>query len=211
MKTTYLFFCICMFSGTMLFAQSGKHSISLSVGYDIPFENSIYINNDDPDIEIWADPENDIPFAILYQYKLSDFLKAGAGIEYNKIKFESFYTNETDAKRIAIGIHCLASYPNTSFHAEFGGFGNFGILNSDEFDNSIKGIEYGIMIGPACQTGRINTAIHFQPCFGYYFISGDEHPDDALIMYPRLFAKISYETLKKYYSFVSYLVTFCLL
>jgi hypothetical protein len=177
----------------MLYAKSGKHSVFIAIGYDIPFEHSIYINNDDPDIEIWADPENDIPFAIHYQYKLSDFLKAGAGIEYNKIKFESFYTDETYARRIAIGIHCLAGYPNTSFHAEFGGFGNFGILNSDEFDNSIKGIEYGIMIGPAYRVGRINTAIHFQPCFGYYFISGDKHPDDALIMYPRLFAKISYE------------------
>lgn len=192
MKITYLFIFICLLFNSNLFSQSGKHSISVSVGYGIPFENSIYTDNEDPDIDIWMDPKTNIPITLSYEYGISDFLKAGARIEYEKVNFDSYYTGKSSANRIAIGIHCLALYPNTSFHAEFGGFGNFGIINSNEFDNSVTGFEYGIMIGPGYSLGKINIALHFQPCFGYYFISEGNNPETTLVMYPRILTKISY-------------------
>ncbi|MGD2034214.1 MAG: hypothetical protein PVF73_04100 [Bacteroidales bacterium] len=193
MKKFCLAISISLLSLLNSFPQAGKHFVSLSVGYGIPFENSIYTDNEDPDIDIWMDPGTNIPIALIYEYGLSDLLKAGAKIEYEKVNFDSYYTGESYANRLAIGIHSLASYPRTMFHAEFGGYGNFGILNSDEFDSSVKGIEYGIMIGPAVRTGKINIALHFQPCYGYYFLSGSDQPEDALVMYPRIAAKVSLE------------------
>lgn len=193
MKYIYLFFCICLLFNSSLKSQTGKHSVSLSIGYGVPFENSLYIDNEDPDIDIWLDPKTNIPITLSYEYGLSDLVKTGARIEYEKINFDSYYTGESYANRIAIGIHCLVLYPKTQFHGEFGGFGNFGFLNSDEFDNSIQGIEYGIMIGPGYCLGKINIALHFQPCFGYYFMSKSRNPESGLVMYPRILAKISYE------------------
>ncbi len=193
MKLTHLLLCFCLLFTSSLKSQTGKHSVSLSVGYGIPFENSLYIDNDNPDIDLWLDPETSIPITFSYEYGISDLIKAGARIEFEKVSFDSYYTDKSFAKRLAIGIHCLISYPKTSFHGEFGGFGNFGFLNSEEFDNSIKGIEYGIMIGPGYRFDHINIALHFQPCFGYYFMSKSTSPKSGLVMYPRILAKISYE------------------
>lgn len=184
---------MCLLFSSSLKSQTGKHSFALSIGWGIPFENSVYIGNDEPDIDIWADIKTNIPITFSYEYGLSDFVKAGGRIEYEKINFDSYYSGETFAKRFAIGIHCLVSYPKNPFHGEFGGFGNFGFLISDEFDNSIKGIEYGIMIGPAYRLDKINIALHFQPCYGYYFITKSNFPSTVLVMYPRILAKVSYE------------------
>jgi hypothetical protein len=175
-----------------LLSQDYKSVVSFSGGMNIKLENSAYIDFDDPDFQIWVDPSTHAIFCFSYDYRLNDILRIGARLEHEKIDYESFYTDKSTVKRTSFGFEFLAQYPKTPFHAELGGFGNFGRISSDDFDNNLMGIENGIIAGPAFQAGPMEMSFQFQSCFGYYFLPSNEAPASALIMYPRLMLKVGY-------------------
>lgn len=178
--------------GINIFSQSNKNTVSLSMGYGLEFESSIYIDFDDPDFTIWATPILNLNFSAGYEYSLSDYLKVGTQLEYEKINFDSYYTDETYANRLALGFQFLCTYPKSALHAELGGYLNLGRITCEEFDNPINGFDNGLIFGPGFQYDNINIALHFKPCFGYYFITDGSSPESGLIMYPKIFSKISY-------------------
>jgi hypothetical protein len=190
-KLTFIFLfgiALCISASS----QGLKHSVGLSVGYGIPFENSIYIDFDDPDFEFWSDPMTNLSYSFIYEYAVTEFLKLGARFEYEKMNFEANYTDETYGNRLALGMQFLCIYPKTPLHAELGGFFHWGRITSDEFDNPVSGFDNGLLVGPGYTLNNMNFAILFQPTFGYYFISDGGAPDTGLIMYPKVTAKISY-------------------
>jgi hypothetical protein len=192
MKQQSCFLILAIIICTSALSQDYKQSIGVSVGYGIPFENSIYINFDDPDFEIWSTPSLNITGAIIYDYTLNDVLKIGARFEYEKINFESFYTDKTYANRFSVGVEFLCTYPKTALHAEMGGYFQVGRVNSEDFDNPVTGFDNGLLIGPGFRIENINIALLFQPSFGYYFISNGSAPQDGLVMYPKSTLKVSY-------------------
>jgi hypothetical protein len=130
--------------------------------------------------------------ALIYDYALNDFLSLGARLEYEKINFDSYYTDRTYANRFSLGVEFLCMYPKTALHAEMGGYFHAGRVNSEDFDNPVIGFDNGLLFGPAIRMDKINVAFLFQPCFGYYFISNGSGPEDGLVMYPKSTMKISY-------------------
>jgi hypothetical protein len=192
MKKLFYILILTSLIGINVLSQDGRHSVGVSIGYGIPFEYSIYIEFDDPDFEIWSTPSFNLTEALIYNFALNDWLKIGARFEHEKINFESFYTDKTFANRYSIGFEFLCDYPKTTLHAEFGGYFHIGRINSNDFDNPVIGFDNGLQLGPAIHYENIDIAFLFQPCFGYYFLSGGTGPDSGLIMYPKSTMRISY-------------------
>lgn len=183
---------VALLCETQLFSQEGKSVVSFSTGINIKIENTAYIDFDNPDFEIWISPKTHAIYNLSYDYRLNDLLRVGVRLEFEKLNFDSFYTDETSVKRSSVGIQFLAQYPKTSFHAELGGFASLGHISSDAFDNPLSGIENGIIAGPAYTIGQIEMALQFQSSFGYYFLPSNEAPASALIMYPKVMMKVGY-------------------
>lgn len=192
MKKNIFLIPILIISSLYSFSQETRNTLSLSLGYGLEFEQSIYIDFDERGYEVWATPLTNLSLNLAYDYSVNEYLKVGPRLEYEKMNFESFYTDETYANRWTIGLEFLALYPKTSLHAQLGGFFDIGRINCEEFDNAVFGFDYGLIAGPAFQYENIGVALLFQPSFGYYFIASGDSPDSGLIMYPRIVGRISY-------------------
>jgi hypothetical protein len=172
-------------------AQENRHVVSIAASIGLSIENSMYIDFDQPDFEIWSEPDNNIAFTAGYEYRLNEFIRIGAQLEIEKINFESYYTGEAEATRIAYGLTGITQYPAKPFHMELGGFINLSSANSDEFENNLAGIEYGLTTGPVYTLNRFEVGLLFKPQFSYFF-ADEEEPSSALLMYPRLALRVSY-------------------
>ena len=175
----------------LLQAQEKKHSVFINSNYNISIENSLYIDFDDPDFEVWSEPQNNFSFGAGYTYNFTEYFGAGMHFEFEKIEFEHFYLGEATASRFVLGGHVQTRYPKTTLHGLTGGYFNVGGINSDDFDNRMSGIEYGVFIGPAYSVSDVEIALLFYPKFSYFF-SDKEAPNSGLILYPRVSLKISY-------------------
>lgn len=182
---------LILYSYGIIKAQESRHSVNLLIGTNITIENTIYIDFEDPDYEIWADPEHKLAWHLDYTYHFTDYLGWSGYAEYEKIKLEDYFFGDVEAKRIAIGTGFEVRYPQTALHGLSGGFFGLGTANSDDFDNPLRGIEYGLLIGPAYTLESIEAALLFKPKFSYYF-SKDPAPESGLIMYPQIFLKLGY-------------------
>lgn len=174
-----------------VYSQENKHIVSIATGFGLSIENSLYIDFDDPDFEIWSEPKNNLTFTAAYEYRLNDYIRMGGQIEFEKINFESYYTGEASANRAAFGLTSFSQFPKTAFHMELAGFFNFATASSDEFDNNLAGFEYGLMTGPVYEIGDFSVGLYFKPQFSYYF-SDSQAPSSALIMYPRIVVRVGY-------------------
>ncbi len=172
-----------------LFSQKTSNSIAgFSVGYGFKYENTVYI--DFGEFSTWADHMGNPSFNVFYEYRLTPSFKLGTSLNYEKIKVDDFYLGESSAKKYLWGVHWIAQYPKTGLHAELGGFFKAGKIVHDDFENNPKGMQYGIIAGPALDFGKISLAVHFQSGFSYFF--QDDSPTDVLVMYPEVVLKIGY-------------------
>lgn len=173
------------------FMQEKKHSVYIATNENIAIENSLYIDFDDPDFEVWSEPKNNFSLGAGYTYNLTDNIGIGLHVEFEKIEFEEFYLGESEAKKVAFGLHFQVSYPVTALHGLAGGNFNFGRATSDDFDNNLKGIEYGVFLGPEYSIMDFDIGLLFHGQFSYFF-SGKESPQAGLITYPRVSLRIGY-------------------
>ncbi len=191
MKKHFIIFFITLIP-FLLKAQVQKHSVYVISNFNLALENSLYIDFDDPDFEVWTEPENTFSFGLGYTYGLNQFLGVGLQMEVEKIKVNDYYLgDDASVNRLAYGFHFLVKYPENPIHAVGGGFFNLGGVNSDDFDNKLFGIEYGAFIGPEYSVNNFDISILFHPKFSSFY-SKEESPDAGLIMYPRLSLKVSY-------------------
>lgn len=189
MKNIFLF--ILLFLPVMAYVQDQKHKVFLNANMNISIENTLYIDFDNPDFEVWSEPKNTFSYGIGYTYRLSENVGVGLQAEIEKIEFEDFYLGEPEGKRLVFGFHFCTTYPKTLLHAAFGGNFNLGKISSDDFDNDLKGFEYGVFFGPEYTFSAIDMALLFHGQFGDYF-SSKEAPEAGLIMYPKLSFRIGY-------------------
>ena len=189
MKKLLLFFGLLV--PVLAFVQEKKHTVYFNSNMNISIENSLYIDFEDPDFEVWSEPKNTFSFWLGYTYHLSESFRIGLQTEIEKIKFEDFYLGEPEGKRLVFGFHFCTTFPKTLLHGAFGGNFNLGKITSDDFDNDLKGFEYGLFFGPEYTFSDFDLALLFHGQFGNYF-SSEEAPEAGLIMYPKLSLKIGY-------------------
>lgn len=192
-KSIVLFTFILFISYYTANSQSNKHIVGLSAGITMPWENGIYI--DYSQYNIWPDNKANPSLSMFYEYKVLPFFKIGCHLDYENSKVEITYPFDEDIKtrRVAIGFHWIGQYPDTKIHAELGGFSNMAFASSDAWDANMKGVEYGIIVGPAISFNEFKIALHFQPTFSYFF--SNDNPESVLLLYPRILCKLHY-TLK---------------
>jgi hypothetical protein len=171
-------------------SQENKHIVGVSLGSSLPWENGIYIDYDD--YETWPDNKAHAVINLFYEYRLTKQFRIGGQVEHEKNNIEVTYPFEekVEARRIAIGLHWLGHFPDNPLSLELGGYSNLAFCSSDDWDTNLKGVEYGIMVGPAYDLDVVKLALHFQPGFSYLF--SDDIPEDVLLMYPRILFKLYY-------------------
>ena len=175
----------------LVFSQDKKHKVEIYGVNNINIENSIYIDFDDPDFEIWSESESNLSLGVAYTYSLNEFIGIGLQWEVEKIKMEDFYLGDVEANRFAGGIHISSIYPATALHGAYGAFFNSGSVTSDDFDNNLTGIEYGVFLGPEYQISNFTIGLFFRGQFCSYY-SKKEAPDAGVLMYPRITLNVGY-------------------
>jgi hypothetical protein len=188
-KISFIIFIVLYFGSVS--AQQGKHTIYVSSMLNPSMDNSIYIDFDEPDYTIWAKPDKSISWEVGYMYSLTDCFGLGIQADYEKIEFEDFYLGNVSANRLAYGVFFQTKYPHKAFHCQAGGYFNLGSIDSDEMDDDLAGMEYGLTLGPAYSFGSFEAALLFKPRFSYYFSDGLS-PEASLILYPAIALKIAY-------------------
>ena len=180
---------LLLFTGSIIFAQNtNKRIFGVSTGYAFKYENSVYI--DFGDYSTWPDHLGNAMFNVFYEYMFTSSFKMGVNLNYEKSKIDDFYLGKSSAKKYMWGFHWIGQYPRKPLHGELGGYFKTGVLIHEEFDKNPKGIEYGIIAGPAMDIGKISLALHFQAGMSYFF--QDESPTDILVFYPQLLFKLGY-------------------
>jgi hypothetical protein len=157
-----------------------KNLIGLGAGF-CP-ARVIWIGNP---LNVWTDINISPVIQVFYAHQLLKSVRAGAYLEYETASFSS----ETGkASRYNFGINWMAQYPEKPFHFQFGGYMGYGFVKADIWDQSLSGIDYGIMVGPAYEKNNLGIALHLQTGFAYYTSSGI--PDEASYSKERILIKI---------------------
>jgi hypothetical protein len=188
MRKNIILLLILFLPGNFMNAQELKQSAGFSIGYAVPYDNSIYVDNGA--YTTWPDHTGNSVVNLFYEYRFLPYFKAGVHFEYEKSKFSDFYLDESTASRYAFGFHWIGQYPQTPLHGELGGYFNTGIITQENFEHNPKGIEYGIIAGPAMELDKFTIAFHAQAGMSYFFSS--QLPKAVLIFYPRFIFKIGY-------------------
>jgi len=187
-KSLYLTTSLLFLSFYSAFSQNNKHIVGISSGITVPWENGIYIDCDQ--YVSWLDNKLSPTFSMFYEYQLSSYFKMGCHIDYENTKMEIPFEDDIKTNRFASGLHWIGQYPDKMIQAELGGFSNVVFVKSDDWDSNMKGIEYGIIIGPALSIKKIKIALHFQPTFSYFFSNALQ--ESVLLLYPRIMCKLHY-------------------
>jgi len=188
MKKNIIFLLVLFLSCNFIIAQQSKQSAGFSIGYALPYDNSIYVDNGE--YTTWPDHTGNTFVNLFYEYRFLPYFKAGVHFEYEKSKFNDFYFDESSATRYVIGLHWIGQWPQSPLHAELGGYFNTGFISQENFEHNPNGIEYGIIAGPALDIDKFTIALHIQPGMSYFFSS--QLPKAVLIFYPRLLFKVGY-------------------
>jgi hypothetical protein len=88
-------------------------------------------------------------------------------------------------------LNWISQYPKTIFHAELGGYFGYGGLQAENWGQSLYGIDFGIIAGPAYEKNNFGIALHVQVGYGYYLSSGV--PDEVDFSIPRFILKGYYK------------------
>jgi hypothetical protein len=180
--------CVCMLCLMLtmnFFAQGQDRKNIVGIGAGACPEKMAWIG--DP-INGWADINASPVFQVFYTRQVLEAIRLSSYLEYENAKFKY---SENKASRYNIGLNWLAQLPNKAFHAQFGGYIGYGFLQSDDWDQSLSGVDYGIMIGPAFEKDNVGVALHVQSGYAYYISSGN--PDEVSYSKARLILKFYYK------------------
>jgi hypothetical protein len=184
-------FFVLLLLPVVAFVQEKPHTLFIKSNINIAPENSLYIDFDEPDFEVWSETENRFSYGLGYTYNLSESFGFGVQAEIEKIKFEDFYLGKAEGNRMVFGVHFCTTFPQKPVHGYLGGNFNIGKISSDDFDNDLKGFEYGVFLGPEYSISDIDIALLFHGQFGSYY-SKKEAPESGLMLYPKLMLRIGY-------------------
>lgn len=120
----------------------------------------------------WPDNEPSIFTRLFYARRLNETLRLGIYLEHGKNRFSDNNRDEVYSfRRNVIGIDWLAKYPATKLHMQAGGYFGAGLIKADNWDN-LKGIDFGLLAGPAFESGHIGVAVQVKAGFAPFFADG---------------------------------------
>jgi hypothetical protein len=176
---------VCLLLALNLLSQEAQHKNIAGFGAGFCPARVIWIGNP---LNEWLDVGLSPVFQAFYGYQVLTSVRVGSYLEYENAAFR--YTNDK-ASRYNVGLNWLAQYPNKPFHAQLGGYFGYGFVKADIWDQSLSGIDYGIMVGPAYEKNNFGLALHLQTGFAYYTSSGT--PDEASYSKARFLLKIYFK------------------
>jgi hypothetical protein len=176
---------VCLIVSMNLFAQEKESKNIIGAGVGFCPDRSVWIGNP---INLWVDINASPVFQVFYARQVLKPVRLGGYFEYENATFK---TTTSKATRYNAGLSWLAQYPDKPFHAQLGGFFGYGFVKADIWDQSIWGIDYGIMIGPAYEKNNFGIAFHVQTGFSYYTSTGT--PDEVSYSKGRFLLKAYYK------------------
>lgn len=195
MKKTRLLIVSLILVSTILFsskqtaAQETNHVFSIGIGKVAYSDNIVHVESSFDDF--WLKYKNDITLNASYGYRVFPYFQIGGYFEFEKSTFGSEdFVGELKGSRIDFGMQWLGEYPAESkFKVQLGGYMGFSMLSNSDWDETPKGMNYGIMAGPCYNTGKIAVALHVHAGLSNYF--GDVI-ENANILAPRVYLKVFY-------------------
>jgi hypothetical protein len=176
-------FCILM--ALNVFSQVNEQKNILGIGAGYCPSRLIWIGNP---LNVWADINSSPIIQLFYQRQVLKSVRLGGYIEYENATFTD---TKDKATRYDIGLNWTAQYPDTPLHLQLGGYFGYGFVKADIWDQSLGGIDYGIMVGPAYEKNNLGVALHVQSGYSYYTSSGT--PDEVSYSKIRILAKVYYK------------------
>ncbi len=180
--------CLMLTLNPIAQGQEQKNIIGFGAGISPGKDYCIWFG--DP-VDEWAGKNASPVIQIFYARQVLESFRLGSYFEYESATFNNLY-NYTDMKasRVNVGINWLSQFPNSAFHAQLGGYMGFGFISSDQLDQNVNGLDFGIMIGPAYEKDNFGIALHFQSGLGWYSSSS---LDDLDLLMPKIILKVYYK------------------
>jgi hypothetical protein len=176
---------LCLMLTFSLFAQEQEKKNIVGAGAGFCPDRTVWIGNP---FNLWLHINSSPVFQVFYARQVLHSVRLGSYFEYENAAIE----NTTDkAARYNAGLTWLAQYPDKPFHAQLGGYFGYGFVKADMWDQTVSGIDYGIMIGPAYEKNNFGIAFHLQTGFAYYTSSGT--PDEVSYSKGRFLLKLYYK------------------
>jgi len=155
-------------------------------------EKSVYV---DSPVGLWGDRSTTWSLGAFYLRKLTSSLRLGTVLEMESVTAK-FHEGQASGRRTALGVTWLGHYPDGPLSMELGGVTYLGFLKpssvspaSDTHWDTLKGIEFGIVVGPSVEIDHLHFAIHWEPLFSW--LSGGT-PDGVTLTDPRIRLKVGY-------------------
>jgi hypothetical protein len=184
-KRILTFIAASLLTLPFVYSQEKEYKSTFGIGGGFSPARTVWIG--DP-VNLWAHLDGSPIFHVFYSYQIMKPVRIGPYLEFETAKFE----NTSDkANRFNIGFNWLTMYPLKPLHFQFGGYMGYGFVKADVWDQSLNGIDYGIMVGPAYEKDNFGIALHLQSGFAYYISSGV--PDEASYSKERLLIKLYYK------------------
>lgn len=170
-----------------LLAQDSKHLFGIGVGRVAYGDNIMYVNTAAGDD--WFKYTQDVILNFSYNYRIFPYFRVGSYFEYESATLENDTHKGLKGSRFDFGAQWLGEYPETKLRLQLGGYFAFSILSNDAWNESLKGMNYGIMAGPCYQFGKFSVALHVHAGMSPYFGDVIENVD---ILAPKVFLKLFY-------------------
>jgi hypothetical protein len=185
MKKMIILSVLCFLTTTSLFSQDRpKNIIGVSAGI-VPGIMDFYF---DMPFNFWPKRELSPIYQVFYARQVLEFFRIGAYLELEKAKFSGTSDGLTHSfGRTNIGLNWLGQYPKTAFHLQLGGYFGYGYLKADNWNNP-KGIDLGVIMGPAYEKNNIGVAVHMHGGHAWYKSSGT--PQGVMIYTPKVLFKV---------------------
>lgn len=142
----------------------------------------------DAPFDFWPDNEPSAFPRIFYARDLNETFRFGGFFETGKNRFSDKTSDSIHSfRRSIVGIDWLARYPKTRLHIQLGGYFGYGMIKANYWDN-LKGADFGMLAGPAFETGAFGACIHFRSGFSPFSSSG--RPEGILLYTPGIVFKL---------------------
>ena len=145
---------------------------------------------DDP-FNFWPNRELSPVANIFYARQVTESFRIGSFFEWEQVNFTDVYSPEKrNFQRFNFGFNWLGQFPKTKLHLQLGGYFGYGILKATNWDDP-KGVDLGLIAGPAFETDHLGLALHLQGGHAWYESTGS--PSGVMLYTPKILLKIYYK------------------
>jgi hypothetical protein len=169
-------------------SSSARNIAGFGVAFIPSLEHGIYF--DDP-WDFFPNREPSYMVQASYARQLNQSFRTGLYVEYERIRFTDNQNNNDvrSFKRYNLGLDWIGQYPSTALHMQLGGYMGCGFLMANNWDN-LFGFDFGLIAGPAYETGHIGISAQVRSGFASYSSSGI--PSGVLLYCPKILFKVYY-------------------